>query len=108
MDAARGTALDGTAHLRQSVRDVLSTPVGARVMRRGYGSRLAELVDTPAGAGFGAALVAATAEALDRWEPRYRLHRVRVVGVAPGHVTLDLEGEYVPDGTALRLDGVAV
>lgn len=108
MDAATGRALDGHAHLRQSVRDVLTTPIGTRVMRRAYGSRLLELVDAPIGAGLGTALVAATAEALDRWEPRYRLRRVHVAGAAAGHVTLDLEGVYVPDGTPLRLDGIVV
>ena len=108
MDAATGAALDGVAHLRQSVRDVLTTPVGTRVMRRAYGSRLAGLVDAPVGPGFGVAIVAATAEALDRWEPRYRLQRVHVAAAAGGHVTLDLEGVHVPDGAPLRLGGVVV
>lgn len=108
LDAATGGPLDGVAHLRQSIRDILTTPIGSRVMRRRYGSRLFELTDTPVTPALATALVAATAEALDAWEPRYRLTRVQVAAATPGHVTLDLEGVYVPDGTPLAIAGVVV
>lgn len=106
MDAATGQALGGLAHLRQSVRDILATPVGSRVMRREYGSRLADLVDGPLTAGRLAELQAAAAEALDRWEPRLRLTRVQARAIGPGRVAFDLEGEYRPDGQAVRLEGL--
>ena len=109
ISAATGGALDGMAHLRQSIRDILATPIGSRVMRRRYGSRLFELVDAPVTPALAAALIAATAEALDAWEPRYRLTRVQVAAVtAGGRVTLDLEGVYVPDGTRVAFSGVTV
>jgi hypothetical protein len=38
-------ALEGIDHLKQSIIDILTTPIGSRVMRRDYGSRLFELVD---------------------------------------------------------------
>jgi len=34
IDASTGKALGGIAHVRQSVRDILTTPLGTRVMRR--------------------------------------------------------------------------
>ena len=108
MSAATGGALDGTAHLRQSVRDVLATPLGSRVMRRDYGSRLFGLTDSPLTPALATAVVAATAEALDRWEPRYRLRRVTVAAAGPGHLTLDLEGTHVPTTTPLSIAGVTV
>ena len=109
IDAGTGAALDGVAHLRQSVRDVLTTPVGSRVMRRDYGSRLFDLLDAPATPGLASRLVAETAEALDRWEPRYRVRRVDVrPSGTPGRVLIDLEGEYLPDATALALAGIEV
>ena len=107
-DAATGRRLSGAAHLRQSVRDVLTTPIGSRVMRRDYGSRLFALADAPQNDGLKAALVAATAEALDRWEPRYRLLSARVSASASGRATIDLEGVYLPDGTPLAVEGIAV
>lgn len=108
ISAATGSALDGMAHLRQSIRDILATPIGSRVMRRRYGSRLFELVDAPVTPALATALIAATAEALDAWEPRYRLTRVQVAAAAAGRVTLDLEGVYVPDGTRVAFSGVTV
>ena len=34
MNRTTGTAISGLEHLRQSVGDILSTPIGSRVMRR--------------------------------------------------------------------------
>lgn len=103
-----GRAVAGEAHLRQSVRDILTTPLGSRVMRRTYGSELFELVDAPLNAGVVARIIAATAEALDLWEPRYALRRVQVFAAGAGHVSLDLDGVYLPEGVPLRLAGIVV
>ena len=108
MNAETGGPIAGEEHLRQSVRDILTTPLGSRVMRRDYGSRLFELVDAPMNAANTAAIVAASAEALDRWEPRYRVRRIRVAAASEGHVTIDLEGERVPEGVPLAIRGVTV
>ena len=106
MNANSGAPLIGIEHLRQSVRDILVTPIGTRVMRRDYGSRLMRLVDAPTSPGLLVHLYAATAEALRKWEPRLRLSRVKATDAAPGHVTLDLEGEYLPTGQPVRLEGI--
>ena len=34
-------------HIDQSIGDILSTPIGTRVMRPDYGSRIPRLVDRP-------------------------------------------------------------
>jgi uncharacterized protein len=117
MDRVTGKPLSGDAHLAQSIGDVLSTPIGARVGRRDYGSLLFELVDAPFNAGTRALMRAAIALALGRWEPRLRLTRVRVdVGAAAGEVLVRLEGERTdaPAPTSftrltlpLRLSGAA-
>ena len=93
-----GRPLGGLDHLRQSIRDILTTRRGTRVMCRDYGSRLPELVDRPMNPALRMDIYSATAEALARWEPRFRLSEVRVVDVAPGKITLHLRGEYLPDG----------
>ena len=110
VDAATGGPLSGLDHLRQSVRDVLATPIGSRVMRREYGSRLRELLDQPTSPGWAARARAAAAEALDRWEPRLRVHRVDVRAGSPGRVVVEVHGVYLPDARAVAveapLDGV--
>jgi hypothetical protein len=106
MSATAGTASQGLDHLVQSIRDILTTPVGTRVMRRDYGSRLMDLLDRPTEPGIEVEIVAATAEALSRWEPRFRLDRVVVRDITEGHATLEMTGTYLPDGQAVRLEGI--
>ena len=76
VDASTGRALDGLAHLGQSIGDILMTPLGSRVMRRDYGSLLPDLIDQPFNDVTRLRLYGATALALMRWEPRIRLIRV--------------------------------
>jgi hypothetical protein len=45
--ATTGKPLSGIQHLRQSINDILTTPIGSRVIRRDYGSDLPTLVDAP-------------------------------------------------------------
>lgn len=93
MSAIDGKALGGTAHLAQSIADILGTPVGSRVMRRDYGSLLFELVDQPINPAIRMLIHAATAVALRRWEPRLRLTRVVLAaGEAAGALVVRLEG----------------
>lgn len=108
IDATTGAALDGIEHLRQSVRDILTTPIGSRVMLREYGSQIFQLVDAPLNRSTIMDLYAATADALKRWEPRLRLTSVSASMPEPGTVLLDIVGEYLPDGQLVRLDGIKV
>ncbi|RDD34177.1 lysozyme [Wolbachia endosymbiont of Cylisticus convexus] len=77
-------------------------------MRRDYGSRLFELVDKPINRDLTLEIYSATAEALEKWEKRFKLEKVKVEGVKEGKVTLDLEGLYLPMGRKIRFDGVVV
>lgn len=106
MDKNTGKRIEGLEHLRQSIVDILATPLGSRVMRRDYGSRLFELIDDPVDARFALECVAAVAEALRRWEPRLRVERVRLVAVRPEGPVFDIEGVYLPEGRPVLLEGV--
>lgn len=103
-----GKRLGGIEHLRQSVRDILTTPIGSRVMRREYGSQLFLLLDKPLNRSTIMDIYAATADAIRRWEPRIRLKSVKLVQAGAGSITIDLVGDYLPDGKAIRLDGIQV
>ena len=108
IDAHSGQTLSGKAHLRQSITDILRTPLGSRIMRRDYGSRLFDLIEAPVSPAWKSECYAAVAEALDQWEPRFKLHQVKVVSVTEGRVTFDLYGEYLPDGSPVSLEGIIV
>jgi phage baseplate assembly protein W len=108
MNVSTGKLLGGIEHLRQSVRDILTTPIGSRVMRRDYGSRLFELVDRPINRELILELYAATVTALEKWEPRLKVQRVNVVAATPGAIELDLWARYLPNGKDIKLDGIIV
>ncbi|WP_416139074.1 GPW/gp25 family protein [Halomonas sp. HK25] len=95
MNAATGRALDGIDHIRQSVRDILATPIGTRVMRRDYGSLLPELIDAPLNDATLLQAYAASVMALIRWEPRIRVTAIRrrVSTIRPGAAVLEIEGQ---------------
>lgn len=97
MTATTGRRLGDLAHIRQSVRDILTTPVGARVMRREYGSLLPDLIDQPLNGATLLRAYAATVMALVRWEPRIRVTRVQFEPGAAGQLTIAME--------ATRTDG---
>lgn len=107
-DAKTGKALTGINHLRQSIRDILTTPLGSRVMRRDYGSRLFDLVDNPLNDATLIQIFAATAEALMLWEPRLQVQRVQAQSLSPASISIDLEAVYLPTGEPVFLDGLQV
>ena len=106
MHHTTGRALDGMDHLRQSITDILTTPVGTRIERRSYGSLLPALIDHPDNATTRVRIYAAVATALMRWEPRLRITRVHLAsGSQPGQIELTLDGEHLPTGQ--RVTGLA-
>lgn len=104
MSARTGRAIEGNTHLAQSIADILTTPIGSRVMRREYGSQLPDLIDAPFNDATRLQAYAATAMALMRWEPRIRLSRVQLfLGDRPGQAVLDLEGTRTDSNEPLSL-----
>ena len=97
MSATTGRALESAAHIEQSMRDILSTPIGSRVMRRDYGSQVPELIDQPMNPATRLRTMSAAVTALVRWEPRIRIASVRF--------WIDAEGKPVLDVEADRVDG---
>lgn len=103
---ATGQAVSGVDHLRQSVADILTTPIGSRVMRRDYGSDLPALIDQPDNAATQVRVYAAAATALMRWEPRLRLQKLRASRNRAGQLVLDVQGQYLDEGRAVTLDPI--
>lgn len=88
-----GLVIDGADHLRQSIEDILSTPVGTRVGRRDYGSLLPRMLGQPLNAAGRIRLLGAAALALLRQEERARIARVTVLaGERPGAAVIRVEG----------------
>lgn len=103
VDRRTGQPLSGIEHLRQSIEDILSTPLGSRRMRPEYGSKLRRFVDLPVNDGWKSAVQAEVARALGRWEPRLKLERVRVIAVVGGQITFQLTGQYLGDSAIVEV-----
>ncbi|OQS32826.1 GPW/gp25 family protein [Chromobacterium haemolyticum] len=99
-----GRPLDGLEHLRQSIADILSTPIGSRRRRLEYGSKLPRMVDQPGHAGWVAAVQAEAARSLARWEPRIKLKRVRLVSVIDGRFGFVVECDYQGEARILEVN----
>lgn len=103
MDRRTGLPISGVEHLRQSIEDILTTPLGSRLMRPEYGSTIRRFVDLPVSEGWKSAVQAEAARALKRWEPRLELTRVQVLSVLSGRITFRLTGTYKGDSELLEV-----
>lgn len=94
MNRATGRAIDGAAHLYQSIAIILTTPRGSRIARRDFGSDLYLLLDAPNNPANRLRLIAAAATALMQWEPRLKVTRISLTADPgqPGAVVIDIEG----------------
>jgi phage baseplate assembly protein W len=109
LDASTGRKIDGMSHLRQSVRDILTTRIGSRVMRRDYGSNLMALVDAPMNPAWKLDVMAETARALAKWEPRIKVKRVIVgTGTPEGRCTIEIEAILLSNGKPIKLEGIVL
>lgn len=86
-----GAAIKSLEHIRQSVRDIITTPIGSRVMRREYGSRVPDLIDMPQNEATLMRCYAAVVIAVTRWEPRVRVSSV-VRRMSEGSVIFEVKG----------------
>jgi len=103
-----GRAIGDLAHIWQSVRDILTTPIGSRVMRREYGSLIPELIDQPMNPATRLRLMSASVSALVRWEPRIRISSVRFSTNADSGAFIDIEGERIDGPRAEALGTLSI
>lgn len=110
MNNRTGRRIEGIEHLRQSVITILTTPIGSRVLRRDFGSRLYELLDKNITQSLRLRMSAATVDALLKWEPRLDVKRVLIDPAGEDNaqhtVSIAIEGVYLPNGNPVTLDGV--
>lgn len=79
MDAVTSRAIAATAHLAQSIGDILSTRIGTRVERRQYGSNVPDYIDAPMTNVQRTRMYGAAAAALLTWDPRLKLARIQLL-----------------------------
>ena len=65
--------------IENSIKDILLTPLGSRVMLPEYGSRIYELIDRKVDDEFRADLACFVIEAVEKWEKRVKIDEVRLM-----------------------------
>ena len=112
MNALNGKTSSGIAYLRQRIQNALTTPVNSTTMHRERGSRLFALVDQPLNDATIIDTYAAVAECLQQplaGVPDFSLSKVQAVRAdESGVLVLDLQGEYLPDGASVLLEGIVI
>ena len=106
MNRHSGARIDASQHLRQSITDILTTPVGTRVMRREYGSMLPELIDQPLNPATRLRMFAATVYALLQNEPRLQVTHASLNINDQGQPTITLQGERTDTRAPVQLDAL--
>ncbi|SUW65426.1 Phage P2 baseplate assembly protein gpV [Buttiauxella agrestis] len=100
MNRATGLSLSDSGHISQSVRDILITPIGSRVMRRDYGSLLSALIDQPDNPALRLQIMSACYMAILKWEPRVRLTAITFESTTAGELFVDITGTRTGTGGA--------
>ncbi len=105
MNATTGRSLSGLDHIRQSIARILTTPVGACLERREFGSLLPDMIDAPLNDTTLMQAVAASAAAIARWEPRIRLTSLRLSqdAAAPSRLTIEMDATVLNTDTTVTL-----
>lgn len=92
MNPNNGKAItDLTAHVKNSIADIINTPVGTRVMRRDYGSLVPYMIDQPMNAATTLRLYSSIATALAVWEKRIKLNALQLTINAQGQGLIELD-----------------
>ena len=83
---------DGDAHVEQSLKILLMTALGERVMRPGLGCKAPDLVFTPGSVQYLRLLETSVREAVRDWEPRVELEDVQAERTAgeENHIVVNI------------------
>lgn len=106
VDRDTGRVLEGWAHVEQSIRVILTTPIGSRVLRREFGFAGLGLLGRNLEPRTVLVLFALIVAALHRWEPRFRPRRFgladsnTVDAARAGRISIVMEGDYMPGALA--------
>ncbi|HEA0194713.1 TPA: GPW/gp25 family protein [Escherichia coli] len=101
MNRNTGLGISDTEHISQSMRDILLTPVGSRVMRREYGSLLSALIDMPQNPALRLQIMVACYSAIQKWEPRIRLTAISFESGDAGEMYVDITGMRTDSGASV-------
>lgn len=104
MSRFTGRNLSELEHIKQSIQDILTTPLGSRIMRREYGSIIADLIDQPVHDVLILKLYSAIYTPITKWENRISIEQITISELDSGSLILDLEAVYLLTNQTINLN----
>ena len=99
-----GLTISEIESIEQSIQDIVTTPLGSRIMRRDYGSMVPDLIDQPMSDVLILKMYSAIYTPVARWEPRINIESINITGIGSGFMQLDLESVHTITGQSLNLN----
>jgi len=99
-----GLTLSGDEHIKQSITDILTTPIGSRVMRREYGFDFT-LLAAPQNTTTIQKVFISVVKAIRRWESRIVIQKVSASTTINGQLSIDITAKKT-DGTLVNTTAV--
>lgn len=103
MSRYNGSEISELEHIRQSLEDIATTPIGSRLMRREYGTLLASLMDQPIGQALYLKIYSTLYSAYVRWEDRIEISQISVAELNKGQLILDVIGFLKTNGNEVNM-----
>jgi uncharacterized protein len=106
MNAKNGNPIvDNTDYLKQSINDIIKTPIGHRLMRRNYGSNIMAFADMPLNNNTLLQIQACLANALLQQEKNFLLKKVSVQQNL-AKITVTIQGNYQDTTNPVELENI--
>ncbi|MFX7294381.1 GPW/gp25 family protein [Acinetobacter baumannii] len=104
MSRNSGSLITEIESIKQSIEDIVTTPLGSRIMRREYGSIVADLIDQPMSEVLKVKIYSAIYTPVSRWEKRISIENLKISDVFSNGLQLDLEAVHTLTGQSLNLN----
>ncbi|MDM1022070.1 GPW/gp25 family protein [Acinetobacter sp. VNK23] len=104
MSRKNGRQLSEMDHIKQSIEDILTTPLGSRLMRRDYGSIVPDLIDQPISDVLVLKLYSAIYTAITKFENRISIEQIYISDIQKHGLSIDLEAVYFITNQSINLN----
>ena len=99
-----GSNLSELEHIKQSIQDIVSTPLGSRIMRRSYGTQLFNLIDKPTSEALYLKIYSTIYSSILQWENRIDVSQININSLSAGQMVIDLEFTLTKTGQTQNLN----
>ena len=90
--------------IRLSITDIMTTPIGTRIMRKDYGSKIPDLIDQPMNDILMIQLYSEIYTPILKWENRISIEQINIHEVGHGKLIMDLDAVHITTDQSINLN----